>query len=241
MKQCHTQRLLIILVCISFTLNASAMGTRTFVALPIEQGGMVFRLQDLETLNNNNNIAIGNFAYGITGKQTLLFGFPYRLSPSGPNRSGDVSVLYRYTAWQKDFADGTYRFGLLGGGLIPTNSNSNGGVQGGGVATFYKGRHELDVDALWDQGFRRSSNRAQYDVAYQYRLTPAEYPETGLVSQWKIDVEYNGRWQQNQQLIHQATVGLQWVHAMWVLEGGVIQDINGPHDTQFIVSARIHV
>ena len=49
------------------------MGLRSFVALPIEQGGMVFRLQNLESLDENKNIAIANFAYGITGKQTLLF------------------------------------------------------------------------------------------------------------------------------------------------------------------------
>lgn len=221
--------------------SAFPMGLRSFVALPLEQGGMVFRLQDLATLNKNSNIAIANFAYGITGKQTLFFSFPYRISPGGKNRSGDVSVLYRYTAWQQDFKDGTYRLGLLGGGLIPTNKISNGGAQGGAVATFYKGRHELDLDALWGQGFGRSPNRAQYDVSYQFRISPAEYPESGLSSQWNVVVEYNGRWLQKKHLIHQATAGLQWIHATWVLEGGVIQDINGRHATQLIVSARIHV
>ena len=229
------------LLGIIFSGNSFSMGIRSFVALPLEQGGMVFRLQNFGTFDGDKNTAIGNFAYGITGKQTLFFGMPYRLSPSGKNRSGDLSVLYRYTAWQKDFKDGTYRLGLLGGGLIPTTDASNGGAQGGAVATFYKGRHELDIDGLWGQGFGKSPNRAQYDVAYQYRLTPAEYPESGLSSEWDIDVEYNGRWQQNQTLIHQATLGLQWIHSTWVLEGGVIQDINGPHDTQFIISARIHV
>jgi len=233
-----TWMLCILLIVLST--NGFAMGLRSFVALPLELGGMVFRLQDLETLNSNKNVAIANFAYGLTGKQTLLFGIPYRLSPRGKNRSGDLSVLYRYTAWQKDFKDGTYRLGLLGGGLIPTNSASNGGAQGGAVATFYKGRQELDLDALWGQGFGKSPNRAQYDVSYQFRLSPAEYPETGLSPEWWVVVEYNGRWQQKQTLIHQATLGLQWVHATWVLEGGVIQDINGPHDTQFIVSTRIH-
>ena len=183
------------------------MGLRSFVALPLEQGGMIFRLQDLDTLNTNKNIAIADFAYGITGKQTLLFGIPYRLSPSGANRSGDLSLLYRYTAWQKDFAEGTYRLGLLGGGLIPTNNTSNGGAQGGAVATFYKGRHELDLDALWGQGFGTSPNQAQYDASYQYRLTPAEYPESGLSPEWDAVVEYNGRWKQTNHLIHQATLG----------------------------------
>jgi len=239
----RSQQIFLVLLLSMFARSISAMGIRSFVVLPLEQGGMVFRLQDLHTLNNNNNVAIGNFAYGITGKQTLLLGLPYRLSPNDANRSGDLSALYRYTAWQQDFADGTYRLGLLGGGLIPTNNDSDGGAQGGAVATFYQGRHELDVDGLWGQGFGQSPNQAQYDLAYQYRLIPAEYPESGLAAEWDLDVEYNGRWrrQQSQQLIHQATMGLQWIHPTWVLEAGVIQDINGPHDTQFIMSARIHV
>jgi len=221
--------------------SSMAMGIRTFVALPLEQGGVVYRVVDEENLNNNHNILTGEFAYGIAGNQTLLLGYPYRLSPSGANRSGDVSVLYRYTVWQEDFADGTYRFAPLVGGLIPTNGASDGGVQGGAVATFYQGRHELDVDGLWGQGFGQSPNVARYDIAYQYRLMPAQYPESGLTSQWNIDVEYNGRYKQGTHLIHQTTLGLQWVHPSWVLEGGVIQDINHPHDTQFIVSMRFHV
>ncbi len=216
------------------------MGLRTFVALPLEQGGMVLRLQYLEALDKNQKIVIANFAYGITGKQTLLFGMPYRLSPGGSNRTGDVSVLYRYTALQKDFAEGTYRLGLLGGALIPTHSASDGGAQGGAVATFYHGRHELDLDALWGQGFGRSPDRAQYDASYQFRLTPAEYPESGLTSQWNAVIEYNGRWKKTQQLIHQATLGLQWVHPSWVLEGGIVQDLNADHDTQLLVSIRYH-
>jgi len=229
------------LISITFSGSIFSMGIRTFVALPLEQSGMVFRLQDIGRFDSDKSVAIGNFAYGLTGKQTLFFGIPYRLTPRGKNRSGDVSALYRYTAWQKDFKDGTYRLGLLGGGLIPTNNASNGGAQGGAVTTFYQGRQELDLDALWGQGFGRSHNRARYDVAYQYRLTPSEYPESGLGPEWWVDVEYNGRWLQNQTLIHQATLGLQWVHATWVLEGAVIQDINGTHGTQFIISARIHV
>jgi len=217
------------------------MALRSFVALPLEQGGIVLRLQDLETLNRDNNVAIANFAYGIAGRHTLLLGMPYRLSPSDSNRSGDVSVLYRYTAWQKDFAEGTYRLGLLGGGLIPTNGMSDGGVQFGAVATFYRGRHELDVDGLLAQGFGKSPDTGRYDLSYQFRLYPAEYAETGLAPQWDTILEYNGRWQQGSPIIHQATMGLQWIHASWVLEGGLIKDLNTPHDTKLIMSARIHI
>jgi len=217
------------------------MGLRSFVALPLEQGGAVLRLQDIENLSNSGNIAIANLAYGITGNQSLLFGIPYRLSPGGANRSGDLSIVYRHIVWKEDFAEGTYRLGLLGGGLIPTNSMSNGGVQGGAVATFYKGRHELDLSGLFKQGFGKSLNRAQYDASYQFRLSPAQYPGSDLTSQWNTVVEYNGRWQQTQQLIHQATLGLQWVHPSWILEGGIIQEFNAKHNSQVLLSVRYHL
>jgi len=226
----------------AYSANLFAMGLRSFVALPLEQGGIVLRLQDIDNLQSDRNIAIANIALGITGKQALLFGMPYRLSPSGLNRSGDISFLYRYTAWQQDYAGGSNRIGLLGGGLIPTNKTSNGGIQVGAVATFYKGRHELDVDGLWGEGFRRKSpDRAQYDISYQFRITPAEYPESGLSAEWDAVVEYNGRWIEGKTLVHQATVGLQWIHPTWVIEGAVIKDINTPHDCQLMISVRYHI
>jgi len=216
------------------------MGLRVFVALPLEQGGIVLRGQNVENLSGDRNIAIANFAYGITGNQTLLLGIPYRLSPSGDNRTGDLSALYRYTALQNDFPEGSIRVGLLIGGLIPTNSHSDGAVQAGTVATFYKGRHELDFDAVYAQAFGRSPDRALYDISYQFRLAPAEYPET-LSSEWDVVCEYNGRWAEGNHLLHQATFGLQWIHPSWVLEGGFIQDINNPHDTQLLLSVRFHI
>ncbi len=49
------QKLKWIIAIVVFNVSTSimAMGLRSFVALPLEQGGMVFRLQDLETLNSN--------------------------------------------------------------------------------------------------------------------------------------------------------------------------------------------
>jgi len=226
---------------IIFSTQGFTMGLRSFVALPLEQGGIVLRLQDLETLNDNKNVAIAEAAYGISGKQTLFFSLPYQFSPSSSDRLKDLSILYRHTVWQKDTAEGTSRLGLFGGGLIPMNSGSSGGVQAGAVSTFYRGRHELDIDALWAQGFSKSPNQARYDFSYQYRLSPAEYPDSGLISQWNGIVEYNGRWEEGNNLIHQATLGLQWVHATWVLEGGFIRDLNSPHDTQVLASFRYHL
>lgn len=37
------------------------------------------------------------------------------------------------------------------------------------------------------------------------------------------------------------TGGFQWVvNPRWVLEGGVIQDFNGPNDANYIISTRFH-
>ena len=104
-------KIAIILFLFSLTKQSFAMGLRSFVALPLEKEGTVLRLQNIDTLNNDKNVMVANLAYGISGKQTLLLSIPYRLSPKGTNRLGDLNVLYRHTAWQKDFFEGTYRLG----------------------------------------------------------------------------------------------------------------------------------
>jgi len=217
------------------------MGLRSFAALPLEEKGIVFRLVDNESLDDNRNTLVTEFAYGLSGAQTLLFGIPYRLSPSGKHRTGDVSLLYRHMVWQQNFKAGTHRLALLGGGLIPTNKTSDGGAQVGFVATFYRNRHELDLDGLWMPGFGQSRNQALFDVSWQYRLWPLVYPATGLGSELNSVLEYNGRQQEGEHLIHQTTLGLQWIHPTWVLEGGLVKDINAPYETQLIVSVRFHI
>lgn len=221
--------------------SISAMGLRAFIALPLEREGMVFRFQGLLDPNKGIDVFATNFAYGISGKQTLFLEFPYRLSPAGSGRAGDLSALYRHIVWQQDMPGATNRLGLLGGVFIPTKSTSDGGAQVGAVATFYKRRHELDVDGLWGQGFGVSLNTVRYDISYQYRLIPSVYPETDLGAEWDAVVEYNGRWREDTHLIHQITIGLQWIHARWVLEGGASKDINSPQDVLYIISTRIHV
>jgi len=54
-------------------------------------------------------------------------------------------------------------------------------------------------------------------------------------------MEYNGRYKEGNQLVHQATTGLQWVHPQWVLEGGISQNINASHDRLYLMSLRIHI
>ena len=113
-------------------------------------------------------------------------------------------------------------------------------LQAGAVATFYHGRTEWDIDALWIQGIDDAANRARYDIARQYRLSPAVYPDWAIAQEWALDLELGGRWEEGNSMVHQATIGLQSIHRQWVFEAGVVQDLNGPNDTRLIFSTRVH-
>ena len=126
------------------------------------------------------------------------------------------------------------------GVVVPTDNDRDLRVQAGAVATFFRRRHEWDLDALWVQGTGNAPNAARYDISWQYRLTPATYPEWGAATEWDGVLELNGRWVEGNTMVHQATAGLQWIHRRWVLEGGVVQDFNGPEDTRLVLSMRIH-
>lgn len=219
---------------------ACAMGLRSFVALPIEKGGTVLRLFAERNTDTDVDMLTTELAYGISGTQTLFFGLPYRLSPAGSDRTGDLSALYRHIVWQVDDDAGTSRLGLLGGAILPTESGRDGQLQAGAIATFYRRRHEWDLDLLYQKGLDQARDSGRYDLSWQYRLAPATYPEWGIGSEWDSVLELNGRWTEGNETVHQFTTGLQWIHRRWVLEGGVVQDLNGPEDTRFVLSTRIH-
>jgi len=216
------------------------MGLRSFVALPVNRGGVILRQQFLHDSTTDVIIATSNAAWGLTGKDTLLLGLPYRLSPSGKNRTGDFSLLYRRTLWQADEKYASSRVALLAGAILATDSERDGATQLGFVATFYRHRNSLDIDALYRWGMGSRQNDGRYDVSWQYRLGPSEYPQWGFATEWFSVIELNGRWQNNQSIDHQVTVGLQRVHHKWVLEGGVIRTLNNNQDTQYLISTRVH-
>ncbi len=217
-----------------------AMGLRSFVALPIEDGGHVVRLITESNTDQSTDYLKANYAYGISSKQTLFFGLPYRLSPSGANETGNLSVLYRHILFQDDKKDSTTRIGLLGGAVLPTKKERDGAIQAGAVMTFYKKRYEIDADILYRQGLGNDKNSGRYDLSWQYRLTPAQYPEWGVGSEWDAVLELNGRYIEGNSITHQVTTGLQWIHQQWVLEAGVFKDINNEHDLGFLLSTRFH-
>lgn len=226
---------------ILFTFQTThAMGLRSFVALPVDKGGSVLRFQIEHDQNADRDKAITNAAYGISAKQTLLFGLTYQLSPGGSERLGDMSVLYRHMIQQDDFLGGTHRIGLLAGLIVPTDNDRDAGIQAGAVSTFYQGRHEWDIDALYQVGLDNRPDSARYDISWQYRLTPEHYPDWGIGSELNSVLELGGRWTRGNETLHQVTLGLQWIHPRWVLEGAIFQDLNGPEDTHFLASTRFH-
>ncbi len=221
--------------------EARAMGIRSFVALPLEEGGTVLRLFGERNQDKSRNALTTSLAYGVGARQTLFLGLPYRFFSAGKGRRlGDLNTLYRYTAWQSDTMQGTSRLGLLGGVIVPTDRDRDPALQTGAVATFFRHRYEWDLDGLWVEGLEDAKDRARYDIAWQYRLSPAEYADWGIGGEWDLDLELGGRWERGDDMVHQATVGLQSIHKRWVLEGAAVQDLNGPEDTRFILSTRFH-
>ena len=242
MKRAGSNRLFVFaLSCLAGSAApAYGMGLRSFVALPVEKHGVVVRFAVERASRADTSVLSTSAAYGFNAKQTLLLGFPYRLSPAGPGRRGDVSALYRHIVWQQDSASGTKRLGLLGGGIIPTASHRDATVQAGFVFTYFKNRDEIDVDALYRAGTGDRAAGGQYDISWQHRIVPAERPDWGIPPELNTVLELNGRWTGGAGVTHQVTAGLQWLHRRWVIEGGVVKDLNAEKEWRYLLSTRLH-
>ena len=217
------------------------MGLRSFVALPINKSGLVTRLVIDEVPTTDNDRLSINLAYGVDSTQAVFLAVPYRLSSGSNNRLGDVSLLYRKNFWQDIDSIDSARIGFLLGGVVPTDSDRDPRASIGLVATRIDNRHEWDADILWQQGIDDALNTLRYDLSWQYRVYPKEYPEWGLSSVVNTVVEFAGRGVEGETVVQQLTVGFQWVVTpRWVLESGVTQDLNGPDDTNYLISTRFH-
>ena len=220
--------------------SSYSMGLRSFVALPVEKKGAVIRLAFEHIKGSDTDNLITSIAYGLSSNQTLLLGLPYRISPTGNNRQGDISALYRHMTWQQDSQSGTNRLGLLGGFIVPTENDRDAVIQAGFVFTHVKNRHEIDIDTLYQSGIDHRANRGRYDISWQYRLSPSEYPDWGIGQELNSVLELNGRWTEKNNITHQMTVGLQWIHQKLVIEGGIVKDINNAEEIRYILSTRFH-
>ncbi len=227
-------------LCLFNAISARAMGLRSFVALPVDKGGFVSRLLYQSSLDTDHSALVTNLAYGINSQQTLLLGVPFLDSPGRENRFGDLNLLIRQMLWQRDQPGASRRLALLAGVLVPTQPDDVSGLQAGLVFTEYAGRHEWDLDALFVMRTGDRPNSGRYDLSWQVRLSPSRYPAWGISSQLNAVLELNGNWVDGSEFLHQATVGLQWVHPRWVLEGGLFKDINGPGELGALFSVRMH-
>jgi hypothetical protein len=221
-------------------LAAHAGGLRSLVALPLEPGGIVTRLQVVGSSSPDNLLVSGTVLYGLTTRQTLIVNIPYRNLERGDDGFGYVTGLYRGVVYQHDEPGATRRVAVIAGLRAPTDSDLDPQVSAGLVATIYRQRSEWDFDFVWMEGLGRSGDNARYDVSWQYRLTPAEYPEWGIPTEWQSVIELGGRYAQGSEMLHQLTVGALWVHPRWVLETGIIQNLNGPNVTSFLLGIRAH-
>ncbi len=220
--------------------NCYAMGIRSFVALPLDKGGTVIRLLFEHTLKENSNQLTSNVAYGVSNNQTVFLSDSYGFSGTNNQRFGDVSMLYRHIIWQDDYHSGTNRLGLLGGIIVPTASKHEMAIQTGFVFTLFSNRYEIDIDGLYQAGINNRPDSGRFDISWQYRLLPNEYPDWGMLSELYAVIELNVRWNEGNNLTHQLTTGLQWVQKSWVVEGGIARDINNKSDWHFILSTRFH-
>ncbi|WP_057830551.1 hypothetical protein [Colwellia sp. TT2012] len=170
--------------------NAYSMGLRSFVALPLDKHGYVVRfLYEHITGSTSGNFHTST-AYGLSNDQALLFTIPYKITANDENHFGELSALYRHTVMQDDFFSGTARLALLAGAIVPMSNVPSANdasdnvrefaVQAGFVYTFFQGRHEFDIDALYQTGINSRADSGRYDISWQYRLLPSIYPDWGI-------------------------------------------------------------
>ena len=220
--------------------SINGMPLRSFVALPIDKYGYIVRFSYEHPIGDNRASVNTSMAYGLSNDQALLIGIPYKVKPKVGHHLGDFSALYRHTLIQDDFFSGTSRLAWLVGAIIPSDNDRDLAVQSGFVYTFFKGRNEIDIDILYQAGVNNRLDSGRYDISWQYRLSPSSYPTWGIASELNSVIELNGRWTQGSETIHQVTLGLQLINSTWVIEAGIIQDINNKRDSSFLISTRYH-
>jgi hypothetical protein len=263
-----------------------AAGINTSVALPVRKGGYVYRTQlrflsasdDPTTLDREIDVyAVPNvLVYGVTARTTLFGILPY-LSRSvdstdaGLRQSddvdgfGDLRFLVRQTVHARDALQRTSRLGLLAGLEIPLGkdefSSHSTDYQFGAVYTLQDGRHELDADLTYkintEGRGRELGDEVQYNLAYEVRISPWEWPERGTPSQIYLVIEANGKTRQETRndgmklgntggTIVFLSPGIQLVTRRVIYEGSiqipVVQDLNGTQvGTDFVAVGGIRV
>ena len=263
-----------------------AAGINTNVALPVREGGYVYRTQlrvlsasdDPTALDREITVyAVPNvLVYGATARTTLFGILPY-LSRSvdftdmGLRQSddadgfGDLRFLLRQTVYARDAVQRTSRLGLLGGLEIPSGkeefSSHSTDFLLGGVYTLQDGRHEIDADVIYKINTEgrglELGDELVYDLAYEVRVSPWEWPERGTPSQIYLVLEANGSTGRRARsdgveladtggTIVFLSPGIQYVTRRVIYEASVqipvIQNLSGNQvETDFVAAAGIRI
>lgn len=219
---------------------SNAMALRSFVAMPLEKNGMLVRMIAEENIDSDVTVLMTNFAYGLSAKQTLFIGLPYKFDdPSSGIQN--TNFLYRHLIAQSYQGGNVRRFGFLAGAILPKEDQSENRVQAGIVSTVAYRRHQWDMDALWVDGLGEVNDSARFDISWQYRLVPAKRSAWEQSNEWNSIIELGGRWNEISGTTYQYTIGVQWLSRRWVLEGGTVIDINKPEQQRYLLGFRVHL
>lgn len=232
--------------------NTFAIPIATDVALPVSKGETVYRLQSKKMKPEGakeSYIFPFAFAHGLSPKTVLIGVLPYKSTDS---TSGlvDISFNLRHTVYQRDSFLRTSRFALLGGIKLPTGSDEftseSTDWRFGGVYTLQDNRHEIDASLVYSINTEaedaEKGDTLAHDISYQLRISPWNWPDSGVPAQFNFVVELNGLYTQKDEIsgIKAANTGgyklfispgFQWVSQQFIIEGlfqrPVVQDLNG--------------
>ncbi len=263
-----------------------AAGINTDVALPVRKGGFVYRSQVRFVRASDDPTPMSRgidaymvpnvLVYGASQRTTLLGVLPYvlqavELTSAGTRQKshvdgfGDLTFLLRQTVYARDALQRTSRLGLLGGTVVPTGkeefSAHSTGFLLGGVYTLQAGRHELDADLLYKVNTEGRGvtlgNELKYDLAYELRVSPWQWPERGTPSQVYAILEVNGtskartvsdgvELSDTGGTVVFLSPGIQWVTVRVIYEASVqfpvIQNLDGDQvGTDVVVSAGVRI
>ncbi len=237
-------------------------GINTNVALPVAQGSFVLRYQGRSTWMDGGTRVFALpvvLAYGVTPSTTGMAVQPYvflrRPDDSTASGLGDPTFLLRQTVLHYDAPRTTSRLALIAGvapdwGATAVRAGGTGYLAGA-VYTLQKERWEFDADSLYRRSNSKNGFRPgdflSYDVAVQWRLSPAAWPETGVPAQWNLVLEFNGTTEERARqggagiadsggTILRLSPGLQYVTQRFIFEASllipVVRNLNGKQPTE---------
>ena len=259
----------IIFATLLFTNISWAIPIATNVALPVTKGETVYRVQTKSIKPKNMNetyVYPVAFAHGLSGNTVLIGALPYKVTPTTSGLT-DIPLTIRYTVYRKDAPLETSRFALLGGIKLPLGSDvfttESTDWRLGGVYTYQNNRHEIDASLVYSinteaQGVEKGDTIA-HDLAYQFRLFPGSYGESGVPSQLNLDIEFNGIYIGKDEILGLRdnstgsyklflSPGLQWVTQNYIIEGlaqfPIVQNLNASQnkeDFRLILGVRFQI